>query len=160
MNIKIIRDHCGREPYMVRLTLFTLFGFTLKLHIFLRSDEDRELHDHPWAFWTWIICGEYWEEVPTSSGKDSIDVRRAINKRQWSVRRGNIALDAASKNVFLHRKAGSLGYRPATWAHRVQIINPCATLVLTYPKGREWGFHTREGWRPWTIFTDRKQNDC
>lgn len=34
------------------------------LHLFHRSDQDRELHDHPWDFWTYIIWPGYWEHTP------------------------------------------------------------------------------------------------
>src|SRR5216684_5751014 len=33
------------------------------LHRFLRSDEDRALHDHPWDNRSWILSGEYVEHL-------------------------------------------------------------------------------------------------
>lgn len=63
MRIFVIRDECG-SPYLIRLTMFSFFGWELKLHIFLRSDADEELHDHPWNFWSWVLIGEYAEITP------------------------------------------------------------------------------------------------
>ena len=51
------------EPYLVRFTVLKLFGWRLKLHVFVRGDEDRCLHDHPWGFWTLILFGGYHEET-------------------------------------------------------------------------------------------------
>lgn len=34
------------------------------LHRFLRSDDDRALHDHPWDNTSWILDGEYLEHLP------------------------------------------------------------------------------------------------
>lgn len=55
----------------VLLTRFTFKGEVNKpsryLHIFRRSDHDRELHDHPWDFTTRIIWPGYIEE--TERGK-------------------------------------------------------------------------------------------
>lgn len=34
------------------------------LHEFLRSDDDRALHDHPWENTSWLLEGEYLEHTP------------------------------------------------------------------------------------------------
>jgi hypothetical protein len=36
----------------------------LYLHIFHRSDEDRELHDHPWTFISLMLWNGYYEVTP------------------------------------------------------------------------------------------------
>lgn len=33
------------------------------LHRFLRSDDDRALHDHPWDNRSWVLAGEYVEHL-------------------------------------------------------------------------------------------------
>lgn len=48
----------------------------LYLHNMRRSDADRELHDHPWWFLSFIIWGGYTEE--TESGKERIRPGRII----------------------------------------------------------------------------------
>ncbi len=37
------------------------------LHRFLRSDDDRALHDHPWNNISWILSGTYIEHIPYHS---------------------------------------------------------------------------------------------
>lgn len=156
-RLKVIRDGCG-SPYLIRLTLFTIFGYSLKLHVFLRGDEDRELHDHPWGFWTWLIVGEYFEEVPWSQVSENhhkFNLLPPPGKPDLAlITQGN----DDNVHVFIHRKAGDLDYRPPEWRHRVTIQNPVVTIVLTRGKVREWGFWTVKGWIPWTKFVSNR--DC
>jgi hypothetical protein len=84
------------------------------LHKFINSDPDRNLHDHPWNFISFILWRGYVEETPGG-----------VKKRKYP---------------------GMILYRPANWAHRVHITKPAWTLVLTFKKKREWGFHTLKGW--------------
>lgn len=52
------------------------------LHRFLRSDDDRAIHDHPWDNRSWILSGEYLEHLQdgTTATRYQGDVveRRAI----------------------------------------------------------------------------------
>jgi hypothetical protein len=134
VKLKILHDNCG-APFLARLAIFTIFGLSLKLHIFLRSDADIELHDHPWSFWTLILCGGYNE--------------------------------VTEKGV-ITRKPGSLSFRPAKWRHRVELnikqhpnwqeLRPCATLVLTMPVKRDWGFWRDGKFIPWREF--KSNHNC
>jgi hypothetical protein len=127
------------NPYMLRWYLIPHTRFVnLYLHKFLRSDEDRALHDHPWAFWSWVIKGQYWEYT---QGPWLDDETPTFNK--WM------------------RKRWSLAYCKATHAHRVELVwgnacreQPVWTIVLTRGKEREWGFWCENGWIPWRQFTD------
>lgn len=58
------------------------------------------------------------------------------------------------KGSFL-RRPGRLYFRPARWAHRLDLHRPAWTLVLTGPRRRRWGFHTRDGWHPFRQGEDR-----
>lgn len=53
------------------------------------------------------------------------------------------------------REAGSLVFRRATDAHRLELIDgePCVSLFFTGPKIREWGFFCPNGWVHWQDFT-------
>jgi hypothetical protein len=42
--------NCEHQPYLHRWYLFRRQRFAIFLHKFVRSDEDRALHDHPWGF--------------------------------------------------------------------------------------------------------------
>jgi hypothetical protein len=55
------------SPYLSRWILCKNFlgrEQRLVIHCFHRSDADREMHDHPWSYWSLILWGGYWEETP------------------------------------------------------------------------------------------------
>jgi len=101
--------------------------FKVYVHKFLRSDEDRALHDHPWEFWSVMLRGTYIEVT-----EDARTVR--------SVR----------KHPVVHRPA-TWRHRVELVGHGV-AEQPCWTLIVTGPKVREWGFHCPDRfvhWREW-----------
>lgn len=62
-----IVDQCNPElgPLMIRYYLTPkVFGLRLVVHKFLRSDNDRHFHDHPWNFISLILNGCYYEHQP------------------------------------------------------------------------------------------------
>jgi hypothetical protein len=101
--------------------------FVAYLHQFLRSDDDRALHDHPsWAI-SLILVGEYTEHT--------IDYGGVHRRHVW--------------------KAGSIRFLRTTHAHRIELHDgPCWTLFIFGPQKRLWGFHCpQRGWVPWYDFT-------
>lgn len=42
--------NCEHDPYLYRWFVIRTERFGLFIHKFVRSDEDRALHDHPWPF--------------------------------------------------------------------------------------------------------------
>lgn len=117
----------GREhPYLVRWHVIPRNRWlNVYLHLFLRSDDDRALHDHPWRSLSYMIRGRAWE---VSRGADGTDHERKVETGQWV-------------------------YRPAAYTHRMVIGRPAVTLFLTGPKEREWGFHCPKGWRHWREYS-------
>ena len=106
--------------------------FNIYLHQFLRSDDDRALHDHPWAWCSILLRGGYTEV--TQRVADNGRVRALI----W--------------RTYLD---GSIRIHRPRFAHRLEIdpLQPCWTLFITGPRVREWGFHCPRGWVPWERFT-------
>lgn len=101
------------------------------IHKFIRSDDDRALHDHPWPWVTVLLDGSYWEHLPANPA------------------------DPAGPTKCIHRSAGNIVVRrEAAQPHRIQIIpgRPVTTLFLTAEKSREWGFWCSRGWRHWRDF--------
>lgn len=96
--------------------------WSLYLHRFTRSDDDRAMHDHPWWFISLVLRGRYFE----------------------------FQLDQPP----LTRRPGSIAFRRAEAAHRVELIDgkPCWTLILTGRRVRMWGFHCPNGWVEWRRF--------
>ena len=103
-NFFVITNAVG-DPYMCRYKLFRLPLFKIYLHHILRSDEDSELHDHPWGFVSIILWRGYEEVLP---GKTRI------------VRPGSVVRHRAtdSHRLILKRPAWTLVFvtgRKRTW---------------------------------------------
>jgi hypothetical protein len=116
-----------KDCYMRRWWVVPRNSFlNIYLHEFLRSDEDRALHDHPYWNVSILLAGEYTEETIIAGG---------VHKR----------------TIY---KAGDLRFRTASGAHRIELhAGSCRTLFITGPRIRHWGFHCPNGWRSWEEFT-------
>jgi hypothetical protein len=131
----------GKEnPYMLRWYLIPRNRwFNVYLHKFLRDDDDRALHDHPWSFVSIVLSGEYYEWMPDTEA-ESHGLKNVIRRTR--------------------RAAGSIAFRSAEHRHMVQLPKrksdgepvPCWTLVFTGRKWREWGFWCPKGFVPWHEF--------
>lgn len=123
----------GKEdPYLMRWWVIPRNRFfNVYLHHFMRSDDDRALHDHPWWNLSILLRGEYTEHTIAAGGVNQAVIRRA----------------------------GQFKFRGAKSAHRIELHNgPCWTLFLTGPTLRTWGFHCPRGWRPWKEFVSDRDN--
>lgn len=59
----------SNRPYMLRWWLIRRNRFfNIYLHKFLRSDDDRALHDHPWLNMSYLLDGEYIEHSILAGG--------------------------------------------------------------------------------------------
>lgn len=115
------------EPYLYRWHLFydNAIGNDF-LHIQVKSDPERPLHDHPWHNFSVILSGGYdelFEPFPRNTGNKE-PLLRELRK-------------------------GDVSYRHATLAHRL-ILPPdipyAMTRFVTGPKIRPWGFWYADGW--------------
>lgn len=132
------KDRVGRPecPYLTRW-VFTVFGYSIRLHHWTGSDDQREFegqkvfHDHPFWFITFVLSGFYWDITP--SGVELV--------RQWTFH-----------------------YRPAEHRHSVKLASKeCWTLLLTGPKVRNFGFYVpgREKLlRPLRFFSRYGHHQC
>lgn len=120
-----IRDEATGELYLRRWRVVQTPWFAVYVHRILRPDKDRDLHDHPWSFVSWVLWGWYREVRAARDGWFS----RPRHLRRWL----------------------SLAWHRAERAHRIIEVRPGGvwTLVLTGRRRREWGFHTRWGWVDW-----------
>jgi hypothetical protein len=117
-------------PMMRRWILVTPLG-SLRLHNFLRGDNDRQPHDHPWWFVTLILQGGYTDltPCPACNGTGWEDETRG---RPCYACRGVGELEDV-----LH--PGSLRFRPALHRHRVKTSGSWS-LIITGRNARQWGF--------------------
>lgn len=115
----IINDECGGGPYLTRYYIIghRTSRWALMLHHFHRSDMDRDLHDHPWAFWSLILSGGYWEITPDNWCRWYKSGRLLKRPAKW-----------------VHR------------VRLMPCLRPTWTLVLRFSYERRWGFHTKDGW--------------
>lgn len=129
-----------QNPYLMRWFLIPKNPFlNVFLHKFVRDDDDRALHDHPWPFCSIMIRGKYLEVT----GESEVDVAE--------------------------RYAPSICFRRANHKHRVVLWNlidvvndklvsakiPCWTIIVTGPQSRTWGFWCKENrFVPWYDFVD------
>jgi hypothetical protein len=148
---KVIPGCRDPRPLMTRWRILTTPWFAIKLHHFHRSDEDRELHDHPWLFVSLILRGGYNEVRPSKWMRERLhlcyDARRYYSLFPYP--------KAVDRHLERRRYGpGALLIRPAWWAHRVELLDlehGSWSLVIVFPKVREWGFFTQRGWLPWHL---------
>lgn len=120
------------DVYMERWWIIPRNRFlNIYLHHFMRSDDDRALHDHPWLNCSILLHGRYTEHTISAGG---------VNHRA-------------------EYAAGALKFRGPRYAHRVELTDgPCWSLFITGPNVREWGFHCPHGWRRWQDFVDERDS--
>lgn len=176
----------GEGPYMMRWWLFGTskeldehgepkprrpFGYSFYFHCFLRSDDDRALHDHPWDFLSVILFGRYQEHRDEDSiyllspehhdyrGANNMQVRDTRRHYDDGVRviRGYLEGSVIrSKATDLHRVAlhpQCFGTGPSQTACGVQL--PRLMTDLPWMNHRQ-AYATSEMWAKeepaWTLF--------
>lgn len=152
------------NPYMLRWYLIPKNPvFNIYLHKFLRSDEDRALHDHPWANISIVLAGRYNEVVPEDdaawrSGHSRLTVKklrkpfRPVFRRARSIHR----VELLKEEDMPSRYEGDC---PAVWIPSVPGAEvPCWSLFITGPKVRQWGFWCPAGWKHWAKFVSVRRD--
>lgn len=121
--------NCNRDPYLVRWYLLRTNRVAVFLHKFLRSDEDRALHDHPWNFLVIPIWRGYIEHSEHTS--PMVGDTWPVKRRVWPII--------------------STRYRRAEFRHRVELIEgrPSWSLFIRFKSRRDWGFWPKEGFIQW-----------
>jgi len=95
-------------------------GLAARVHHILRSDTEREFHDHPWNYTTWILRGGYIETTPVFD-----------NSRFYR------------QDVSTVYTAGAVLRRKARHWHRLTLLpdsNTTWTLFITGRLRQRWGF--------------------
>lgn len=115
--------------------------FNIYLHQFLRDDDDRALHCHPW-----VNC--------------SIPLRVGYDEMMFGRRPSPYDTSPLPPLVRKPRRPGTITFRRAVTPHRVVLRRddagnciPAWSLFLTGPVIRAWGFVCPNGWRHWRDFT-------
>lgn len=101
--------------------------YRLYLHHTTMSDLDRDPHDHPWDFWSFMLLGCW------------------IEKRYFLCGTKNCCVCPGWLQD-VRVEAGDLIRRSPGDIHRITLLSKSAwTLVLAGPWKRRWGFHTKDG---------------
>lgn len=111
--------------YLYRWTLI-VFGYSIRIHHWIKSDDRRFFHDHSCDLISMIIKGYYYNVMP---GKDGIIVKNRVNA--WKYRR----MKATERHYLDIPKGGA-------W-----------TLLLCGKPYHKWGFYVNgHKWRPLRYF--------
>lgn len=116
--VKRIISRAG-ELHFCRWRLLQTPWFGLYIHQICRSDEEKDPHDHPWWFASFVISGGYVEKIWDETG-----VREA------------------------RRPPGAFLSHRTTDFHKITLLDgPAWTLVVTGRRTHDrWGYLTDSGW--------------
>lgn len=118
-NRKIGSGQYGTPEFSIYLSrwFLDLWLFSIRVHCFHRSDDDRALHDHPSWFLTLILRGGYWDVTHDDNG---------VEQREWV-------------------GPGSIRFRPLSHRHTVELPEGkrCWSLVLMGRHRHRWGFYVK-----------------
>jgi len=118
-------------PYLYRWT-FIFFNYTVRIHHWIRSDDNRYFHDHACNLISIILKGRYHNVVPLDDNNPDVTNCRKIEARAWRP-----------------------WYAKATAKHYLQIPKEGAwTLLLQGRPYHKWGFYVNSHkWRPLRYFS-------
>ena len=60
------------DPYLIRWT-FILFGYSMRIHHWIKSDDNRYFHDHSSDLLSIVLKGKYWNVKPYDPDKNPDD---------------------------------------------------------------------------------------
>lgn len=125
-----------KDPYMLRWFIIPRNRLmNIYLHFFLRDDDDRALHDHPW----WSIS------IPLTKGY--IEVTHNAKGYRYQCRKPLRPILRSARKAHRIALFRDNGYPVQGWS-----------LFITGPKIRSWGFHCPKGWIHWKDFTRKTAN--
>jgi hypothetical protein len=111
------------------------------LHKFMRDDEDRALHNHPWINVSLLLVGRY------------IEVTRGDKRVMYQAGELRFRLPSTGHRIELVRTRKTGHKRTKKQRERGQ---PSWSLFITGPVVRPWGFYCPKGWREQHEFHERK----
>lgn len=159
--------NCARDPYLHRWYVFRTERMGLFIHKFVRSDEDRALHDHPWSFFVIPLWGGYIEH----SDRELDHFEKWVAIKSWTeinqIVPSGLTIEqlkeAVNARVGIERRIWPLvssRYRNTKYRHRVELIGgrPSWSIFFRFSKLREWGFWPKTGFIQWNRWW--QENKC
>lgn len=119
------------DEYLVRYILFRTPWFGVQVHRINRADSDRDMHNHPRAFWSIILRGGYDEERDAEFG-------------------------GRRHHLWRQHRVGSINRMKLKDFHsiRTMVREPTWTLVIVGPARQKWGFLTEHGFIEADLYPD------
>lgn len=169
------------NPYLLRWYIIPKNRFfNIYLHKFCRSDDDRALHNHPWAWnLSIIIKGSYIEHMPKNPATFGKPVYKIVTEAKFYPEFGYACAGDSIKyppedfeTITKIRKAWRPIFRLGIWPHRVELMKfaimdrkgnynikelPVWTIFITGRRVREWGFYCPKGWKHWKKFVSVRE---
>lgn len=143
-------------PILHRWTLADLGFAKLLLHRFLPNADDRDLHDHPRPFITFVLAGGYDDLVrcSTCEGHCRVEYNRFDDGTLIppGVRKTGPCPTCRGLGLVIgdRMRRGMVRRRLARYTHRTRVgPRGCWTLVLMGPLRKPWGFFRDGKWWPW-----------
>ena len=130
--VKTIVAKNGEEHFKRWAIIETRYG-SLYIHKISKSDEDKDPHDHPWNFWSFVISGGYIEAL----NNDGLTFQGVFPR---------FSLIKRSSKDF----------------HKIKLLdidNPTWTIVWVGKKTHPlWGYSTANGWIDHISYRMKKNN--
>ena len=120
---RVIPDRRAADDYLVRYYLLlrdrAQFPFNVFIHKFIKGDDDKDLHDHPWGFAHIILSGGYWEYVL----EDPTDDNNTNIRKVW-------------------RGPGYWNVAGSDHKHRIELLPGTQpwTIFIPFKQSNDWGF--------------------
>ncbi len=164
-------QHENGKPHLHRWYILKTRLFSIYIHNIV-SDDDEDMHDHPWPFLVVILKNGYVETMPNGIHirlpGDIIfhrpsDTHRIALMKYWvspDCSHCHQPMKTVGIDLAYHRFHG---YKPQYPEHICEnhecikfdrlieaplrgIAQDSWSLVIMGPKLREWGYHTKQGW--------------
>jgi hypothetical protein len=123
------------------------------LHQFIRNDEDRALHDHPWYNMSLLLGGQYIEHTIDAGGINRRHIFRPGDVKLRSPKAAH-RVELTSGGTLLLGDCPERAPNLPTWVQSDPAKSPAWSLFLTGPVQRKWGFHCPQGWKSNRQFGD------
>lgn len=149
--------NCDRDPFLRRWYLLRTAPVAIFIHQFIRSDEDRALHDHPWAFLVIPIWRGYIEHSDYTTTDDDlgnpVEVREPMERRVYPILGTRFRPATYRHRVELlrdMRTASSRVLHPKITAHTYKAVeSPAWSIFIRFREVRDWGFWPASGFIQW-----------
>lgn len=150
------------DPYLIRWT-FILFGYSMRIHHWIKSDDNRYFHDHSSDLLSIVLKGKYWNVKPYDPDKNPDDkvTQEFVNYylEQYEEDQVENQKKCYVEGIFnswynFFHMGESIWFSKAEDRHYLKIPKGGAWTLMFEGKPRhKWGFYVNgHKWRPLRYF--------